>query len=220
MAKLFLLRHLKSRWNADKEFAGWVDNPLSAEGIANAKDIGEKLAAEQIDVICTSPLIRNKETITRVFEYIPNRYPLFIHRDGGRMQRWGHFIDLNDEDIPAYVSENLNERYYGRLQGLNKEEITQKYGEKQIHEWRRSWNVRPPGGESLKDVYGRTVPFFKKYAEKNLAAGKNVLVVASHNSLRAIVKYLENVSDRDIEHVELPFGSLIAYHYDGGYKRL
>lgn len=220
MAKLFLLRHVKSRWNQDKEFAGWVDNPLSTEGIAQAKEIGQKLARENIDVICTSPLMRNQETIVRLFEYIPNKYPLFIHLDGGRMQKWGNFTDISENDVPAYVSESLNERYYGRLQGLNKEQVIRQYGEEQVHQWRRSWNVRPPGGESLKDVYARAVPFFKKYCEKNLADGKNALLVASHNSLRAIVKYIEGVSDNDIENVELPFGALTAYEYEGAYKKL
>jgi len=219
-SKLFLLRHLKSRWNQDHEFAGWVDNPLSSEGIAQAKEIGERLGSEELDVIYTSPLIRNQETIVRVFEYIPNRYPLFIHIDGGRMERWGHFTDLNDNDIPAYVSEKLNERYYGKLQGLNKDKIAQQYGQEQAHQWRRSWNVRPPGGESLKDVYARAVPFFTKHIEKDLAQGKNVLVVASHNSLRTIVKYIENISDEEVSHFELPFGAFMTYEYDKGYTKL
>src|SRR3989344_2127190 len=195
MANLFLLRHLKSQWNLDKEFAGWVDNPLSKEGILAAKEVAqeiEKACAEQgrsIDVAYTSSLIRNEETVLRIFEHISNKYPLFIHLDGGRMQRWGNFTDLNENDVPTYVSENLNERYYGKLQGLNKDEIIKKHGENLVHLWRRGFNDKPPGGESLKDVYKRAVPFFKKYIEKDLAQGKNILLVASHNSLRAIVKY-------------------------------
>ena len=219
MAKLFLLRHLKSQWNKDNLFAGWVDNPLSKEGILAAKDIAGKLAAEKIDVAYTSPLIRNEETILRVFEYIDNKYPLFIHLDGGRMSRWGNFTDLNQSDVPVYVSENLNERYYGKLQGLNKDEVTQKYGEEQVHLWRRGYKEKPPGGESLKDVYMRAVPFFKKYVEKDLAQGKNVLLVASHNSLRALVKYIENISDEKIADLELAFGELMAYEFDGKFTK-
>lgn len=216
MAKLFLMRHLKSQWNLDKEFAGWVDNPLSGEGKAQAKGIAGELVNEKIDIIYTSPLIRNMETVIRVFENLKgDKYPLFIHLDGGKMEKWGNFIDLNQNDVPAYVSEKLNERYYGKLQGLNKEKIIEKYGEDEVHLWRRAFNVAPPGGESLKDVYKRAVPFFKKYAEKDLKNGKNVLVVASHNSLRALVKYIEKISDEKIADVELPFGALITYEFDG-----
>ncbi|MSU54819.1 MAG: phosphoglycerate mutase [Candidatus Staskawiczbacteria bacterium] len=217
MAKLFLLRHLKSQWNLDKEFAGWVDNPLSNEGILVAKEMAEKLKNEKIDVGYTSPLIRNMETVLRVFEYNPEKYPLFIHLDGGKMQMWGKFTDLNTDDMPVYVSEKLNERYYGKLQGLNKEEITKKYGEEKVHLWRRGYTERPPGGESLKDVYKRAIPFFKKYIIKELSEDKNVLVVASHNSLRAIVKFIENISDNDIADLELPFGSLIQYEFNGNF---
>lgn len=222
MSKLFLLRHLKSQWNQDKEFAGWVDNPLSREGVLMAQEIAEKLAPEKIDLVYTSPLIRNMETVTRVFENMPGgKYPLFTHLDGGKMQAWGNFTDLNDNDVPAYVSEKLNERYYGKLQGLSKEETIKQYGEEKVHLWRRGFASNAPGGESLKDVYKRAMPFFKKYAQKDLATGKNVLVVASHNSLRALVKYLENISDEDIFSLELPFGALTQYEFDGGkFKKL
>ncbi|MEK7663845.1 MAG: histidine phosphatase family protein [Patescibacteria group bacterium] len=239
MSKLFLLRHLKSQWNLDKEFAGWVDNPLSREGILAAKEIAEKIekvcadGGLSIDVVYTSPLIRNMDTVVRIFEYFPDKYPLFIHLDGGRMSRWGahqgssgqilfasgqkrgNFTDLNDNDIPSYVSENLNERYYGRLQGLNKDEIIKQYGEEKVHLWRRGYADKPPGGESLKYVYKRAAPFFKKYVERDLIRGKNVLLVASHNSLRAIVKYIENISDKDIPNLEIQFGELRSYEFNG-----
>ncbi len=214
MSKLILLRHLKSQWNLDNKFAGWVDNPLSKEGILAAKEIAQKLVAEKIDVVYTSPLIRNEETILRIFEHFKGKYPLFIHLDGGKMQKWGNFVDVNKNDMPVYVSENLNERYYGKLQGLNKEEITKQYGQEKVHLWRRGYNEKPPGGESLKDVYNRAVPFYKKYVEKDLKKGRNVLLVASHNSLRALIKYIENISDNDISDVELPFGALLEYEFD------
>lgn len=221
MAKLFLLRHLKSQWNEDNRFAGWVDNPLSKEGILAAKEVAHKLMNENIDVVYTSPLIRNEETVLRIFENLANNtYPLFIHLDGDRMQQRGHFTDINDNDVPVYVSEKLNERYYGTLQGLNKEEITKKYGEEKVHLWRRGYKEKPPGGESLKDVYKRAVPFFKKYVERDLVKGKNILLVASHNSLRTIVKYVENISDQNIANVELAFGSLMIYEFDGKYNKL
>ena len=161
------------------------------------------------------------ETVLRIFDGIEKKYPLFIHLDGGRMQTWSNFTDLNQNDVPAYVSEKLNERYYGALQGLNKEETIKKYGEEKVRLWRRGYGDKPPGGESLKDVYKRAVPFFKKYIERDLKGGKSVLLVASHNSLRALVKYIENISDQEIANVELPFGALISYEFDAGkFKKL
>src|SRR3989344_77265 len=185
MAKLFLLRHLESQWNKDNRFAGWVDNPLSDKGRAQAPEIARKLSQENIQVVYTSPLIRNMETVLEIFKNMAGeKYPLFIHIDGGKMSRWGHFTDLSANDVPVYVSEKLNERYYGRLQGLNKEEITKKFGE-QAHRWRRGFAEKPPGGESLKDMYKRCIPLFIKYITKDLTSNKNVLLVASGNSLRA-----------------------------------
>ena len=219
MAKLILLRHLKSQWNKENKFAGWTDNPLSKEGILQAKEIAQKLVkicAEQnrsIDVVYTSPLIRNKETVLRVFENLEDKYPLFLHLDGGKMQKRENFKG-NNNYTPVYVSENLNERYYGKLQGLNKKEIIKQYGQDKVHLWRRGYNEKPPSGESLKDVYNRAVPFYKKYVKKDLKQGKNFLLVASHNSLRALVKYIEEISDKNITNVELPFGALLEYNFN------
>ncbi|MBI3631304.1 MAG: 2,3-bisphosphoglycerate-dependent phosphoglycerate mutase [Candidatus Staskawiczbacteria bacterium] len=224
MAKLILLRHFQSQWNKDNRFAGWVDNPLSQEGILQAKEVADKLSATNIEVVYTSPLIRNQETVLKVFEDIPAKYPLFLHLDGGKMQKWANFVSLREiprggteidkNNIPVFVSENLNERYYGELQGLNKEEVIKKYGDKMVHLWRRGFKESPPKGESLKDVFNRAVPFYKKYIEKDLKQGKNILLVASHNSLRALVKYIEEISDQDIANVELPFGALLEYEFD------
>lgn len=222
MSKLFLLRHLKSQWNQDNRFAGWVDNPLSEEGKLEARLIAEKLlylynSKFSMDVIYTSPLIRNKETVLRIFDHIEGKYPLFFHLNGGQMRKWGNF-EGGGNYVPVYVSESLNERYYGRLQGLDKAEIIQKYGEELVRKWRRSYNDAPPWGESLKDVYRRSVSFFKKYVEKDLKQKKNILIVASHNSLRALVKYIENISDDDIANVELAFGELVQYEFDDNLK--
>lgn len=215
MAKLFLLRHLKSQWNLDDRFAGWADNPLSKEGADSAKTIAGSMAGQTFDVVYTSPLIRNMQTVIEILRNTGDKYPIFIHLDGGKMHKWQNFTDISENDLPTYVSEKLNERYYGKLQGLNKEETAKQYGQEKVHLWRRSYNVAPPGGESEKDVYKRAMPFYKKYIEKDLKAGKNVLVVASHNSLRAIVKYVENISDEKIIDLELPFGALIKYDFAG-----
>jgi len=218
MSKLFLVRHIKSQWNEENRFTGWMDVPIDENENLKAKEIRDKLFKYQIDKIYSSTLFRNLDTIARMFEFGNRRYPVFIHLDKGKMRDWGHFIDISDEDVPVYVSEKLNERYYGKLQGENKETAVKKYGEEKVHLWRRSYNVAPPGGESLKDVYKRTIPFYKKYIEKDLKAGENVLIVASHNSLRAIVKHVEDISDEKIIGLEIPYGGVIEYEIDGSLK--
>jgi len=213
MPKLILLRHLKSQWNLENRFAGWTDGPLCQEGKEKAKEIAEKLSQFKIDKIYTSPLFRNQDTVSKIFED-SQKYPFFIHLDGGKMQKWGHNTDISENDVPVFISEKLNERYYGKLQGENKETAMQKYGKEQVRLWRRSYDVAPPGGESLKDVMKRTIPFYKKFIEKDLKEKKNVLIVASHNSLRAIVKYVEKISDKDIINLEIPYAGLTEYELD------
>lgn len=196
MAKLYLQRHLKSQWNLENKFTGWTDVPLSKEGVESAKKAAEELAGLKIDKVYTSPLIRNRETVSLILK------------------------NLEKENLPVVADKALDERNYGELQGLDKDEVKEKYGEEQVHLWRRSYDIAPPGGESLKDVYERAVPFFQKYAEKDLENGKDVLIVASHNSLRAIVKYVEKISDEDVINVELPFGALAKYDFENGnYKK-
>ena len=193
MVKLILLRHFKSQWNKENRFTGWTDVPLSEEGRKSVDETAEKLSGMTIDIVYTSPLVRNRESAS---------------------------LAIGKKDVPIVVDKALDERNYGKLQGMNKDEAMEKYGKEQVHLWRRSWDQAPPGGESLKDVCKRTTPFFQKYIEKDLAAGKNVLVVASHNSLRAIVKYLEKIPDQDIINLEIPFGGLLEYEFAGNiYKK-
>ncbi|MFH1575785.1 MAG: 2,3-diphosphoglycerate-dependent phosphoglycerate mutase [Candidatus Nealsonbacteria bacterium] len=194
MAKLILLRHLKSQWNKENRFTGWTDIPLCEEGIKSAKETAQKLADLKIDKVYTSPLIRNKETVFLILD------------------------ELDRKDLPTVIDKALNERNYGKLQGLNKEDAKKQFGEKQVHLWRRSWDVAPPEGESLKDVYQRTIPFFKKYIEADLEIDKNILVVASHNSLRAIVKYVEKISEKDIINLEIPYAGLLKYQFNDKLK--
>ena len=214
MPRLTLLRHIKSQWNEENRFTGWVDVPLAENETQKAEELADKVFQFDIDVIYSSPLFRNKDTIARMFGYGNKKYPIFIPLDEGRMQEWGHYIDIGEDNVSVFVSEKLNERYYGKLQGENKETAMKKYGKEKVHLWRRSYEVAPPGGESLKDVFKRTVPFYKKYIEKDLKAGKNVLVVGSHNALRSMVKYIENISDKDIINFEIPYGGLIVYELD------
>jgi len=187
MPKLLLLRHLQSQWNLENRFTGWTDVPLSKEGEESAKEVAKKLSGFKIDKVYTSPLLRNRKTVSLILE------------------------NLGKEDLPVVADKALDERNYGELQGLNKDEIKKQYGEEQVRLWRRSWDVAPPGGESLKDVYDRVMPFYEKYIEKDLKEGKNVLVVASHNSLRALVKHIENISDEDVISLEIPVGTLKEY---------
>src|SRR3989344_427664 len=186
MAKLILLRHLESQWNKENKFTGWQDIPLSQEGIDSAKEVAEKLADFKIDQIYTSPLIRNKETVSLILKNL-------------------------SRDLPVVIDRALDERNYGKLQGLNKDEVKKQYGEEQVRLWRRSWDQAPPEGESLRDVFERAVPFFQKYVEKDLKDEKNVLVVASHNSLRALVKYIEKISEDDIINIEIKPGEFEIY---------
>ncbi|MDD3728880.1 MAG: histidine phosphatase family protein [Candidatus Pacebacteria bacterium] len=214
MPKIILVRHLKSQWNKDNRFAGWTDGPIAKGEFQKAAYLSKIIFRNKIDVAYTSPLFRNQDTVAKIFENIDNKYPFFIHLDKGKMQKWGNFVDISENDIPVYVTEKLNERYYGKLQGLNKKETIEKYGEEKVNLWRRSYNIAPPNGESLKDVYNRVVPFFKKYIEKDIKKNRNIMVVSSHNSLRAIVKYIENISSEKIAGVEFPFGGILEYQFD------
>jgi len=217
MTKLILLRHIKSQWNEENRFTGWMDVPLAEDEIYKIKELRDKIFQIKIDKIYTSSLFRNLDTTARLFEK-DKKYPIFIHLDSGKMKKWGHFIDISKNDVCVFVSERLNERYYGRLQGMNKEIAKKIYGKEKVHLWRRSWEVAPPDGESLKDVYKRTIFFYKKYIEKDLKTGKNILIVASHNSLRAIAKYLEKISNKDIINLEIPYAGLIKYEFDKSLK--
>lgn len=211
MAKLFLLRHFKSQWNEENRFTGWVDVPLLPDWEEKAKKISREVFKNNIAAIYSSPLVRNITSVLAVFKYYNKKYPIFIHLDQGKMKTWGEFKEINKNYIPVYISERLNERYYGKLQGLNKRETMKKYGKELVHLWRRSFLGRPPGGENLKMTVKRAAPIFNNYIKKDLRAGKNVLVVASHNSLRALIKHIDKISDKDIINVEVDYGELIKY---------
>mgnify|MGYP001619768669 CR=1 FL=1 len=187
MPKLLLLRHLESQWNKENRFTGWADVPLSKEGIESAKEVAGKLAGFEIDKVYTSPLSRNRETVSLILE------------------------NIGKKNLPIVIDKALDERNYGKLQGLNKDEVKKQYGEEQVKLWRRSWQEAPPKGESLKDVSKRAISFFKKFIQKDLEKGKSVLVVASHNSLRAIIKHLEKITDKDIINTEMACGELRVY---------
>ena len=211
MGYLILVRHGESRWNLVNRFTGWVDVPLSEVGVHEALISAKRLEGLKIDVAFTSKLTRAQETLLIVLAK-QNYTGVFLH-EKGRMKKWSHH--LGNSEIPIYSSEKLNERYYGKLQGMNKDVARRKFGKDRVFVWRRSWDVRPPKGESLKDTYSRTVPYFKKKILP-LVKKKNVVVCAHGNSLRSVIKYLDEISDEDIPKLELPFGKPLIYRYFRG----
>ena len=193
MAKLILLRHGQSVWNAANKFTGWTDVELSEVGKDEAAKAGKDLADVSIDVIHTSDLIRAQKTAAIVMEH---------NRSSG--------------DVPTYRDFRLNERHYGALQGLDKDETREKYGPEQVHIWRRSYDVPPPEGESLEMCAERTLPYLSEAIMPDLEEGKTVLVAAHGNSLRSIVMKIEGLSKEDILSLEIPTGIPRIYTYAEG----
>jgi 2,3-bisphosphoglycerate-dependent phosphoglycerate mutase len=187
MGQLILLRHGQSVWNQENKFTGWADVALSATGIQEAISAGEKLASISIDQVFCSNLKRAIDTAKIAL-------------------RAAH-----QESCPIIQDSALNERSYGDLQGLNKAEMAKKYGLEQIQIWRRSYDIRPPGGESLKDTYERVWPYYTRVIEPLLKAHKTVLIVAHGNSLRALIKELDQISDEKIASLEIPTGIPLFY---------
>jgi len=213
MAKLILIRHGQSLWNKKNVFTGWVDVPLSQEGILEATKAGEKLADIEFDVVYTSVQIRAIETaMIALAGNKSEKTPVVIHTDG-KMGEWTAIYsdEMNQNLIPVYRNWHLNERYYGELQGKNKAETAAVYGVEQVHVWRRSYDVAPPNGECLKDTAERTIPFFEENILPQLKAGKNILVSAHGNSLRSIVMFIENLNRDEVLKLEIPTGIPIYY---------
>jgi 2,3-bisphosphoglycerate-dependent phosphoglycerate mutase len=223
MSKLILLRHGQSVWNQKNIFTGWVDVPLSPNGIEEAFKAGEKISNIPFDVVFVSSLIRSKLTaMLALSKSHIDRIPCVMHEDE-RMKKMSKVYDLKNEKtlLPVYEAWELNERMYGTLQGLNKEETLKKYGEAQFRLWRRSYHVNPPEGESLKMTAERAVPFFEKKIVDFLKNKKNVFIAAHGNSLRAIIMHIEKLSEDEVLHLELPTGEPICYEYDAklGFRR-
>jgi len=187
MGRIVLLRHGESQWNLENRFTGWVDVPLSARGIQEAKNAGEKLRPYRFDRAFTSVLQRANETLRLVLEVI------------------------GQTAIPTEKDKALNERMYGELQGLNKAETAKKYGEEQVKIWRRSYDVRPPGGESLKDTAERVLPYYEKAIKPHLRQDETILIAAHGNSLRALVMELEQLSREQVLELNIPTGAPLLY---------
>ena len=215
MSILVLVRHGQSQWNLENRFTGWVDVPLSKKGIDEAISSGKKLKDFEFDTMYVSHMIRAVQTLHYILiESNSKKTPIFKHEEK-RVGRWEHnYTGDFEKEIPVYQSVELAERYYGDLQGLNKQKTREKYGDEQVHIWRRSYDVNPPNGESLKNTCERTLPYYKKHILKDLKDGKTVLVSAHGNSLRSIVMYIENISEEKIPTVEIPTGVPIVYTFD------
>lgn len=187
MPQLILVRHGQSLWNLEDRFTGWVDVPLTDKGIQEARDAGTKLTGTKIDVAYTSTLQRAQNTLNIM------------------LQSMGI-------EVPTIRDEALNERHYGDLQGLNKARTAEKFGDEQVKIWRRSYDIPPPNGESLKDTAARTLPFFDRCILGDIAQGKNVLVVAHGNSNRSIVMQLDQLTREQV--LELNLGTAVPVVYD------
>jgi 2,3-bisphosphoglycerate-dependent phosphoglycerate mutase len=190
MATLVLVRHGQSVWNKENKFTGWVDVDLTEKGIEEAGKAGELLADYKFDEAYTSVLMRANKTLD-----------IILKKTG-------------QEDIPITKDQALNERMYGDLQGLNKDDTRAKYGEEQVHIWRRSYDVQPPGGESLKDTADRVLPYFDNEIAPKIKAGQKLIIAAHGNSLRALIMKLEKLSREEILNVEIPTGVPKVYELD------
>lgn len=198
MSLLILIRHGESQWNLENRFTGWVDVELSEKGRKEAEEAGKKLKDYKIDKAYTSVLKRAMNTLD------------IAMKAAGK------------SGFPIVRDVALNERHYGDLQGLNKAETAKKYGDHQVHIWRRSYDIPPPGegAESLKDTAARTLPYFDKHVLPDLKAGKNIIIAAHGNSLRSIVMELDKLTKEQVLELNIPTGVPIVYEFDKDLKIL
>jgi 2,3-bisphosphoglycerate-dependent phosphoglycerate mutase len=216
MATLILIRHGQSLWNALNKFTGWVDVPLSSRGRAEATIASCRLSGYRVNICFTSRLIRAIETamicLTEHNDICEGKIPIIKHeKSDHNWNGWDRYDGNPAEELPIFTNAALDERFYGDLQGLNKAETAEKYGSEQVYEWRRSYNVRPPGGESLEDTHKRVVAYFNDSILDHIQQGDNVLIAAHGNSLRAISMELENLSPETVAKLELATGVPIVY---------
>ena len=193
-SKLVLVRHGQSEWNAKNLFTGWKDPKLTDLGIQEAIKAGDLLETRNLkfDLMFTSNLFRAQETGRLILE------------------------QMNQTDIQVIKDQSLNERNYGDLAGLNKDEARDKWGEEQVHIWRRSFDFPPPGGESLKNTAERVLPYFEIEIMPKVKEGLNILIAAHGNSLRALVMELEKISSEEIVKLEIATGDPLTYEYTNG----
>jgi len=188
---LILVRHGQSEWNAKNLFTGWKDPGLTEQGVSEAKNAGKLILEQSIefDLMYTSMLSRAQKTGDIILTV------------------------LNHKEIPIIKNEALNERHYGSLSGLNKDDARKKWGEEQVHIWRRSFDIPPPDGESLKDTADRVLPYFETEIMPKVISGSSILIAAHGNSLRALIMKLDSISPEDIVKLEIPTGAPIQYEF-------
>ena len=189
---LVLVRHGQSEWNKKNLFTGWTDVPLTKQGMKEAVDAGRRLKklGYNFDVAFTSHLIRSWQTMILMLD------------------------ELDQEGLPTMNHKAMNERNYGDLAGLNKDDARKKWGDEQVHIWRRSYDTPPPGGESLKDTAERALPYFENDIMPQVLNGKNVIVAAHGNSLRAVIMKLDGLSEDEVTQLNIPTGMPIIYHFN------
>jgi 2,3-bisphosphoglycerate-dependent phosphoglycerate mutase len=190
MSYFVMMRHGESQWNKENRFTGFTDVDLNDTGVAEARKAGELLKNIKFDTVYTSTLKRAARTAALAMEIAGQNPPTIKHDD-------------------------LRERDYGDLTGLNKDETRQKFGEEQVHIWRRSYDVPPPGGESLKDVVARVKPYYDAHILPDIKAGKNILLAAHGNTLRAMLIVLGENTPENINNAEIATGTPIIFEYDG-----
>ncbi len=212
---LTLVRHGQSIWNLQNRFTGWIDVCLSAEGVKEARLAGQRLADERFDVAFTSTLVRSQETLFEILRQ--NRHNAGFRRVHEGESAWYEHFQESQHDkatLRVYFAEALNERFYGDLQGLNKDQAKEQFGAEQVKLWRRSYEIPPPNGESLAATASRVIPFFQDRIAPHLKQGKHVLICAHGNSLRALIMHLEKMTPQEILAYELATGVPVQYLLD------
>jgi 2,3-bisphosphoglycerate-dependent phosphoglycerate mutase len=221
MGYLILVRHGKSDLKSDDRFVGWMDVPLSRKGIEEALDCAIKLEDIEVNLAFVSNLIRAQETLFIILSG-QKKTGILVHEktnDDGRIGKieWYSCPEKLDKNlIPVYATATLNERYYGKLQGKKKQKMEEKYGTEKLTSWDLDFKPGLLEGESLKVVYERAVPYFKKEVLPAIQNGKNVIVCAHQSSLRALVKYIEEISDNNITDVGFSTGEIVRYQFSEG----
>lgn len=218
-----MMRHGESQWNQMNLFTGWVDIPLSEKGIAEAFEGGKLIKDIPIDIIFTSSLVRAQMTAMLVMSiHNSKKVPIVLHQGEGKLEEWAKIYseETKSQCIPVIRAWELNERMYGELQGLNKDETRAKFGVEQVQIWRRSYDVAPPNGESLEMTAARSIPYFKNVILPYLQKGLNVFISAHGNSLRSIIMDLDQLTKEQVVKLELGTGVPIIYEYeDGKFKK-
>lgn len=209
---LILIRHGESLWNSKNLFTGCVDVPLSQKGVEEAIEAGKCISELPVDMIFTSALIRAQMTaMLAMTQHHRQKVPVILHNESERAEAWSRIYSDTDDVIPVVTAWQLNERMYGELQGLNKAETAEKFGTEKVKEWRRSYDIPPPNGESLEMCAERAVKYFVDNVVPELESGKNIMIAAHGNSLRAIIMYLDKLTSKEVIELELSTGIPMLY---------